>query len=142
MVPGKMASSRPESLEKQGGKFRTTADVDLQPLHKSFAHTRAESHLGTLWDEWGPGKSGDLQVAPLRGFSDLCELCGPKDTSLGPRGGASEAAGMASSSPGSRQPARLSLRFSRMLAAAHTLTNVPRDLSQRLLFPDGPQPQK
>lgn len=56
----------------------------------------------------------------------------------GPERGASEAVGTASSSPGSLQPARPSLRFSGMLAAAHTLTSVPRDLSQRLLFPDAP----
>lgn len=56
----------------------------------------------------------------------------------GPKRGASDAVGRDSSSPGSCQPASPSLRFSGMLAAAHTLTTIPRDLLPRLLFPDAP----
>lgn len=56
----------------------------------------------------------------------------------GPKRRASDAVGRDSSSPGSCQPASPSLRFSGMLAAAHTLTTIPRDLLPRLLFPDAP----
>lgn len=71
-------------------------------------------------------------------ISCLALRVGHKSHLTGPKSRASEALGMASSSPGSCRPARPSLRFSGMQAAAHTLTNIPRDLSQRLLFPDAP----
>lgn len=71
-------------------------------------------------------------------ISCLALRVGHKSHLTGTKSRASEAVGMASSSPGSCRPARPSLRFSGMQATAHTLTNIPRDLSQRLLFPDAP----
>lgn len=65
--------------EKQGGEFRTT-EADLQPLHVSLSHVHAHTHkviLGTFLGEWGPGRSGDLQVTPPHGFCHLYKLFGP-----------------------------------------------------------------
>lgn len=58
--------------------------------------------------------------------------------SLGPRG---ERQTLWARTPPAQAPASLpgpTLRFSGMLAAAHTLTTIPRDLLPRLLFPDAP----
>lgn len=98
--------------------------------------------LGTLWDAWGPGRSGDLQVrhhmTSAIYLNCVVLRAGYEPHLTGPKRGASDAVGKDSSSPGSCQPARPTLRFSGMLAAAHTLTTIPRDLLPRLLFPDAP----
>jgi hypothetical protein len=132
---GKLQTREKTVWKDKVGEFRrTTAEVDLQPQHKSRAHQQRVI-WGILWDEWGPGKSEE-STGDTSTYVSCVALRGAHLT--GPKRGASEAVGLDSSSPGSGQPARPSLRFSGMPAAAHTLTNIPRDLSQRLLFPDAP----